>query len=167
MSEGRGAGAWLRRAGRIDLAGGEAALWSVAEGRLGRRWRSVRLDAAGTLLSDLLLDLDPAGRWTRLELATARGILTLHPDPDGCAVHGNAVTERGVVPLAFPWSPGHRLVVEGEPVAAVALGGPSGDASSAPGLRVSADLSVTAGEALVVPAGSPNGLPGPSWPLEP
>ena len=141
-------------------------LWSVAEGRRGRRWRSIRRDSAGLLVSDLLVELDPIGRWTRLELATTAGILTLHPERDDTAVHGNVVTEKGVVPLVFAWSPGHCLVVEGEPVAAVALSRPSGDAGSAPGLLVNADLSVTVGEAIVVPAGSPNRLPGPSWPLE-
>jgi len=157
---------WLRRAGRLDLGGGETVLWSVAEGRRGRRWRSARRDANGVLLADLLLEVDSAGRWTRLELASAGGILTLHPEPDDTAVHGNVVTERGVVPLVFGWSPGHCLVVAGEPVAAVALGRGRADASPAPGLHVTADLAVTAEEAIVVPAGSPNGLPGPSWPLE-
>ena len=166
-SPGSAGAGWLRRAGRLDLGGGETVLWSVAEGRRGRRWRSVRRDAHGGLLSDLLLELDPDRRWTRLELATASGILTLHPDPDGRAVHGNAVTERGVLPLAFGWSPRHRLVVEGEPIAAVALGGSSSDASGDPGLVVSADLSLTAEETIVVPAWSPDRLPGPSWPLEP
>ena len=161
----RGLG-WLRRAGRLDLGGGETVLWSVAEGRRGRRWRSIRRDAGGALVSDLLLELDPAGRWTRLELASAEGILTLHPKPDDSAVHGNVVTERGVLPLAFPWSPGHRLVVQGEPVAAVALGLRRADDSPAAGLRVTAELAVTAEEAIVESAGPPAGLPGPSWPLE-
>jgi hypothetical protein len=57
-------------------------------------------------------------------------------------------------------------VVEGEPVAAVALGRGRADASPAPGLQVTADLTVTADEGIVEPAGSPDGLPGPSWPLE-
>jgi hypothetical protein len=35
---------------------------------------------ADLLVSDLLLDVDANGSWTRLELATARGILTLHPE---------------------------------------------------------------------------------------
>jgi len=138
----------------------------VAEGRRGRRWRSARRDANGVLLSDLLLEVDPAGRWTRLELASARGILTLHPEPDDTAVHGNVVTGKGVVPQVFAWSPGHRLVVAGEPVAAVALGRGCADAPPARGLRVTADLAVTAEEAIVEPAGSSDGLPGPWWPLE-
>jgi len=90
----------------------------------GRRWRSIRRDAAGRLVSDLLLELDPAGRWVRLELATADGILTLHREVDDTAAHGNVVTAGGVVPLAFAWSRGHRLDIAGEPVAVAALGGP-------------------------------------------
>jgi len=163
MSEAEGG--WLRRAGHLDLGGGETVLWSVAEGRRGRRWRSMRRRADGGLISDLLLEVDPAGRWTRLELATTAGILTLHPDADGRAAHGNVVTARGVVPLACAWSPRHRLVVDGEPVAAVALAA-LGHATPTPGVVVGADLAVTTEDAILAPEGSPDGLPGPSWPLE-
>lgn len=164
---------WLRRAGRLDLGGGETVLWSVAEGRRGRRWRSIRRDSthrlvSDLLVSDLLVEVSAAGRWTRLELATARGILTLHPEPDDAAVHGNVVTPEGVVPLAFAWSPGHRLVVTGEPVAAAALGatGPAGRPPG-PGLIVGRDLAVTAADAVEPMIAPADGLPGPSWPLEP
>jgi hypothetical protein len=157
---------WQRRAGRLDPGGGESVVWSVAEGRRGRRWRSLRLDAEGRLISALLLEVDPAGRWTRLELATAAGILTLHPEPDERAAHGNVVTARGVVPLAFPWSPAHRLVVVGEPVAAAALGGDARGAAAGPGLLVGVDLGVRAEEQLAAPEPSQDRLPGPSWPLE-
>ncbi len=158
---------WLRRAGRLEGGGGETVVWSVAEGRRGRRWRSIRCDSGGRLVSDLLLEADPEGRWTRLELATAAGILTLHPEPDGGAVHGNVVTGEGVVPLAFDWSPAHRLVVAGEPVAAAALGVPDGvSGAPGPGLIVGRDLSITVA-GVVDPVVAPRaGLPGPSWPLE-
>jgi hypothetical protein len=160
---------WLRRAGRLDLSDGATVLWSVAEGRRGRRWRSLRLDAAGQLLSDLLLETDPDGRWTRLELGTAAGLLTLHPAPDGGSAHGNVVTGRGVVPLALPWSARHRLLLPDEPVAAAALGARHGDRPQAPGpgLLVGADLAVTASDGDLPPMVAPaDGLPGPSWPLE-
>ncbi len=158
--------AWLRRAGRLDLGGGETVLWSVAEGRRGRRWRSLRLDADGHVISDLLLELDPTGSWTRLELATAAGILTLHPEPDERATHGNVVTPSGVRHLALEWGRDHRLVIEGEPVAVAALGRPHEDTAPAPGLVVDTDLAVTAVRATHAPARPPDGLPGPSWPLE-
>ena len=170
MSDG---GPWLRRAGRLDAGGGETVLWSVAEGRRGRRWRSIRRDGRHRLVSDLLVEVDPGGRWTRLELATARGILTLHPEPDGAAVHGNVVTPDGVVPLAFAWSPGHRLVVAGEPVAAAALGitdelsvTDAAARAPGPGLVVGRDLGVTAAAAVEPMSAPPGGLPGASWPLE-
>lgn len=157
---------WLRRAGRLDVGGGETVLWSVAEGRRGRRWRSLRLSSRGTVVSDLLLELDPAGLWSRLEISTAAGILTLHPEPDGRSVHGNIVTERGVLPLALPWSPGHRLLVPGEPVAAVALRR-SNPPGTGPGLLVTAGLEVhESTDVVAVPDGGAAGLPGPSWPLE-
>jgi len=165
---------WLRRAGRLDPGGGETVLWSVAEGRQGRRWRSLRLDSAGGVISSLVLELDPGGRWTRLELATSAGMLTLHPDPDARAAHGNVVTGRGVVPLEFAWSGRHRLVVASDPVAAAALRPPRDDdraAGPGPGLVVGVDLTVKAGDtiapAVAPPGGAPDGLPGPSWPLEP
>jgi hypothetical protein len=152
---------WLRRAGRIDLGGGETVLWSVAEGRRGRRWRSMRKDSAGHLISDLLLEVDPRGRWTRLELAAAAGILTLHPDPDDAAAHGNVITELGVVPLAFAWSPRHRLVVPGEPAAGAALGvADATPRAPGPGLVVGLDLAVTVADAIEPMAAPPGGLPG-------
>jgi hypothetical protein len=157
---------WLRRAGRLDGGGGETLLWSVAEGRRGRRWRSVRCDASGRIVADLLLEVDPAGRWTRLELATEAGLLTLHPGPDGGAVHGNAVTGAGMRHLALPWRSGHRLVVEAEPVAVCALVATNAPAAG-PGLLVTSDLEVAARSDLVAPRPArPDGLPGPSWPLE-
>ena len=113
----------------------------MAEGRRGRRWRSLRLDAHGGLVSDLLLETRPRGRWARLELATAAGILTLHPEPGEPGGPREHRDRRGVVPLAFAWSPAHRLVVAGEPVAAAALG-VTDDAVRAPGpgLVVGRDL---------------------------
>lgn len=167
MTAGGGAGRpWLRRAGRLDAGGGETVLWSVAEGRRGRRWRSLRLDALGAVVADLLLETDPAGSWTRLELATAAGLLTLHPDPDGRRVHGNVVTERGVVALAYAWSSGHCLVVRGEPVAETVLGADRPEDGLSPALVVDAALAPVVVEAIRRPRRPKEGLPGPSWPLE-
>lgn len=161
--------AWLRRAGRLALPDGTIVLWSVAEGRRGRRWRSLSVDAGGHVVSDLLLETDPDGRWTRLELARAKGILTLHPEPDGGAVHGNVVTPDGVAPVALPWRPGHALAIVDEPVAAAALGVRAGIRPPPPaaGLLVGTDLTVTICDGDLRPMVAPaDGLPGPSWPLE-
>ena len=156
---------WLRRAGRLEVGDGQVVLWSVAEGRRGRRWRSARCDAAGRLVSDLLLELDPAGRWVRLELATAGGILTLHPEPDGSAVHGNVVAAGGMRHLAVEWGSGHRLVIAGDPVAAIALA-PGSAPGSGPGLLVTLDPGIEERADLVAPGAGTDALPGPSWPLE-
>lgn len=118
------------------------------------------------MVSDLLLEVDSAGRWTRLELATSGGLLTLHPEPDESAVHGNVVTPSGVRPLALPWSAAHRLLLPGDPVATVALDAGRGDAVPCPGIVVGTDLSVTATDAIERPTAGPDPLPGPSWPLE-
>jgi hypothetical protein len=161
---------WLRRAGRLGLEDGGLVLWSVAEGRRGRRWRSLRLDAEGRVLSDLLLELDPTGEWARLELANRSGILTLHPDAGG--VHGNVVGPDGVRHLALAWEPGWWLAIAGEPVAAAALAGSAGSG----GLVVQPDLSIERVDGPRPAAGAvrpegglgppDDGLPGDSWPLE-
>jgi hypothetical protein len=158
--------AWLRRAGWLEAGGGETVLWSVAEGHRGRRWRSLRLDDRGGVLSSLVLELDPGGHWTRLELASSAGMLTLHPDPDERAAHGNLVTARGVVPLEFPWSPGHVLALPGESIAAAALGRAAGG-HPRPGLVVEDDLTVIPAESVAPLLVPEDGLPGPSWALEP
>lgn len=95
--------------------------WSVAEGRRGRRWRSVSNDAHG-IIHVLLLEVDRAGRPSRLELTTSAGLLTLHPSADQREIHGNVVsaTGEGVRPLAFDWGQERELEVIGRPLATVA-----------------------------------------------
>ena len=68
---------------------GTVVTWTVAEGRKGRRWREVV--ARGTdVVHALLLETDPNGRFSHLELARADGLWTFHPEPDG-TIHGNHV----------------------------------------------------------------------------
>src|SRR5436189_2001251 len=95
----------LRRAGHGSMADGSEITWSMAEGSRGSRWREVRvLDES--VVSSLLLELDPDGRFSHLELATTAGLLTLHPEGDG-TLHGNAVTADGVHHVvAVPWASG-------------------------------------------------------------
>jgi len=105
----------LRRAGRGTSADGSIITWSVAEGRRGSRWREVRADD-GAVISSLLLELDPRRRFSHLELATAVGLLTLHPEGDG-SLHGNAVEATGVRHVvAVPWQPDDLLLVAGSPI---------------------------------------------------
>lgn len=107
---------WLRRAGRGRLPDGRTLLWSVAEGRRGRRWRSSTLDADGHVVLVLLLEMDVQGRFARLEVTTRSGLLTLHPEPGGSRVDGNVVHPDGVRPIAVPWGPGHVLRVADSPI---------------------------------------------------
>ena len=109
-------GRYLREAGRLRLADGSDLVWSVAEGRRGRRWRAVA-SFERAITHALLLEIDLAGRPARLELATPAGMLTLHPEPDEAAIHGNVVSGAGVRPLAFPWSRDHEFDVVGRPIA--------------------------------------------------
>jgi hypothetical protein len=109
----------LRVGGRARLPTGETVVWSVAEGRRGRRWRAFSM-RDGALVRGELLETGRDGRPTRLELATAAGLLTLHPEPDESEIHGNVVTPDGVRHLAFAWSPRHVLLVEGSVIVAAA-----------------------------------------------
>jgi hypothetical protein len=97
-----GPGDWLRRAGRGTLPDGGTVAWSAADGARGRRWRWTITDGE-TLRHAGLIELDPAARFSRLELSSRGGLLTLHPERDSRSIHGNVVTPEGVRPLAFPW----------------------------------------------------------------
>lgn len=112
-----------RLAGELLLADGTRLTWSVADGIRGRRWRAVSIGDAG-ISHAILLEVNPAGRPSRIELTTPAGLLVLHPSPDQLEIHGNVVgtTGAGVRPLAFAWGPEHELEVLGRPLAtAVAL----------------------------------------------
>lgn len=153
-----------RTGGTGILPGGERLTWSVAEGARGTRWReSVERD--GRLVRSLLLEVAPHGRVTRLELTTAAGLLTLHPEPDESALHGNVVTPTGIRHLAFDWGPDHALRVEGSR-ATDATAGLTTPGGVARGLRIGDDLVPRAGtwtvdaEALAALADER------TWPLE-
>ena len=107
-----------RRAGFGRLADGRTVTWSLADGRHGRRWRSSTTDPGGILESALLLELDPTGRLSKVELATAGGLLSLHPE--GALLHGNAVGKGGVRHHRLAWSGDHVLVVEDSLITLVA-----------------------------------------------
>ncbi|MGZ8501887.1 MAG: hypothetical protein ACXWW6_03435 [Candidatus Limnocylindrales bacterium] len=107
----------VRRGGRALLPTGELIVWSIADGRRGRRWREV-VSADGTVVRAVLLETDPAGRLTRLEIAAAAGLLTLHPDPGETVLHGNVVSPAGMRHLAFDRT---TVLVDGSPAAAAIL----------------------------------------------
>ena len=52
---------------------GTVVTWTVAEGRKGRRWREV-VARGPDVLHALLLETDPNGRFSHLELARADGL---------------------------------------------------------------------------------------------
>lgn len=104
----------VRRGGRARTPLGDLITWTQAEGDRGTRWRE-SIERDGSLVRALLLEVSPAGRPTRLEMTTRAGLLTLHPEPDESAIHGNMVSVEGVRHLAFGWSPDHELLVVGSP----------------------------------------------------
>lgn len=111
---------WIRRAGRAGLIDGSILLWSMAEGARGTRWRaSTRI--GGAVTSDLLLEVGRDGRPGRLEVTTAVGQLTLHPEHDQRTAQGNVVGPDGVRPINLPWSPAHWFEVRLGPVVSAAM----------------------------------------------
>jgi hypothetical protein len=158
---------WLRRAGHGRAADGSIVTWTVAEGRRGRRWREVVTTGEG-IRSSLLLELDPDGRFSHLELSTAAGLLTLHPEGDG-TLHGNRVGSSGLEHVVgVPWDPDTPVVVAGSVAsrAAVRTDRPAGGH-----LVIGLDLSLrpASGPIDVGPVdarGLPDLAAGGSWPLE-
>jgi hypothetical protein len=105
---------FLRRAGTGALPDGWLVTWTVAEGTRGRRWRWTVVSPAGMRHAGLV-ELDPDGRFGRLELETAHGMLTLHPDLDRRAAHGNVARPGGVDPVEIAWSDDDGLAMEDDP----------------------------------------------------
>lgn len=94
-------------------------VWTAADGRNGRRWRELAIDAAGHARS-LLLETDSQGAWQRLEISGADGLLTLHPEGDG-SIHGNVASRTGVRPLSLGKLKPPRLDMPGSLVVEAAL----------------------------------------------
>jgi hypothetical protein len=145
----------VRRAGRGPDATGALVVWSVAEGRRGRRWREVRSVAGGGVVSSLLLETDPGGRFNHAELGTEAGLLTLHPESDG-TIHGNVVTAAGVEHIGgLPWSADAVLLVEGSTIAAAAAAHglrnaiAAGTSVSRPAVFVDLGLAVRVGDVSI------------------
>jgi hypothetical protein len=159
----------LRRAGRGRLADGSTAVWSVSEGRRGRRWREMHRTADGTVISSLLLETLPGGRFAHIELSTAAGLLTLHPEPEG-TLHGNVVTTDGIRHVAgLPWTERSVVLVEGSTIAdAAALRALGRDAAE--GVRITLELDVVETHESVSLEVDDDGLPllddAAAWPLE-
>ena len=78
-----------RKAGWGTASDGSLVTWTVSEGRRGRRWREV-IARDGAVVHALLLETDPDGRFSHMELARADGLWTFHPEADG-TLHGNHV----------------------------------------------------------------------------
>jgi hypothetical protein len=159
----------LRRAGRGTDAAGLTVTWSMAEGRRGSRWREVRV-AGDAVVSSLLFELDPDGRFAHLELSTATGLLTLHPEGDG-TLHGNAIVASGVQHVvAVAWEPTDRLLVEGSTIArAAAARGPAATAEVVIGLDLTIDRRTLEGVSWPIDLdvdGMPILVDGETWPLE-
>ncbi len=111
-----------RLGGRTDLPSGDLVVWSAADGRRGRRWRE-STSRDGVVLRTILAETEPGGDLRRLEMSTAAGLLTLHPDAAGTTLHGNVVTPDGIRHLAFAWARDRAaILVEGSPaVTAIAV----------------------------------------------
>lgn len=110
-----------RVAGWASGADGSIVTWTVSEGRKGRRWREV-VSRGAAVAHALLLETDPDGRFSHLELARADGLWTFHPEGDG-TLHGNHVdrTATGVSHIAgWRFDVDDVLIVEGSPLSLAA-----------------------------------------------
>ena len=148
-----------RSAGWGTGAFGSVVTWTVAEGRKGRRWREV-VSRGTAVIHALMLETDPDGKFSHLELARSDGLWTFHPEPNG-TLHGNHVGGKkpGVRHVAgWAFGPDDALVVEGSPLglasvawrwaramapdgsAAIEVGGvllrPGGELVQVPALRI-------------------------------
>jgi hypothetical protein len=144
-------------------------LWSVAEGARGRRWRwTIASDDA--LRHAGLIELDDAGSFARLELETAAGILTLHPDDDGALAHGNVVRHDGVQPITVAWSDGASVAIEGDPFGTAVAGELGRGAVVAQDLTIRPAYDDTPRESVEVLPLDERGVPilidAREWPLE-
>ena len=157
--------AWLRRAGSGRQADGSDVTWSVAEGERGRRWRWTVTDK-GQVRHVALVEIDPAGRFARLELTSPAGLLTLHPEPDRRSIHGNVVTTDGVRPLALDWSATAALAIAGDSFGSAILQPGAGG----PTLVIRPRLRIVAGESGPALERDGRGVPvlrdGREWALE-
>ena len=156
---------WLRRAGSGRQADGSDVTWSVAEGERGRRWRWTVSDL-GLVRHAALVEIDPSGAFTRLELASSLGMLTLHPEPDRRSINGNVVTTDGVRLLVLDWSPTAALAIAGDAFGSAILVGGAG----APTLLIGPRLGVVAGDSSPALELDGRGIPiladAREWPLE-
>ncbi len=114
----------VRVAGWGSDSDGSVVTWTVSQGRKGRRWREV-MSRGTDVAHALLLETDPDGRFSHLELARADGLWTFHPEGDG-TLHGNHVdrSEAGLRHIdGWRFDVDDVLIVEGSPLslAAVAL----------------------------------------------
>jgi hypothetical protein len=159
----------LRRAGRGRLPDGSTVVWTVSEGTRGRRWREIRRTADGVLITSLLLETHPDDRFAHIELSTAAGLLTLHPEADG-TLHGNVVTTLGIRHvIGLPWTPRSVVLVQGSVLASAAarrtLAG-----SSADGVRITLQLDLVPTRETISLEVDDDGLPvldeAATWPLE-
>ena len=101
----------------------------------------------GLLVASLLLETRPDGSVGKLELATAAGLLTLHPE--GSTLHGNVARPSGLEHVALPWPErGLVLVVVAPSTAAAAArllepGVGVGEGHTLTGVSIGLELAVT------------------------
>jgi hypothetical protein len=138
----------VRVTGVGNAEGGRRLTWTAADGTRGRRWRGATTGSDGHLVHGVLIETGPSGDLRRVEITTAAGLLTLHPDPDGAAIHGNCARDGGVDHVGLAWSGAHILMFGGSPLtAAVAIRSLEGRLEpgcgrSVPAIEVAPDLSV-------------------------
>jgi hypothetical protein len=99
--------------------GDRTVVWTMSEGRRGRRWREV-VTRDGAIVHSLLLETGPDRRFSHLELSTGGVLLTLHPEPDG-TLHGNRVDRDGIQHITgVAFDPDGPVLIDESVIAAAA-----------------------------------------------
>jgi hypothetical protein len=99
--------------------GDRTVVWTMSEGRRGRRWREL-VTHEGSIILSLLLETDTDGRFSHLELSSGGALLTLHREANG-TLHGNRVDRDGiehVIGVAF--DPDGPILIDDSVIAAAA-----------------------------------------------
>ena len=133
--------------------------WTVADGSKGRRWREAVTDARG-IRHSLLFETGSDRRFGHMELASAAGLLTLHPEGDA-TLHGNLVDGTGVRHIVgLPWDRDAVVDLAGSAITAAAAAwlldrapGAREDGIEVAVLRISANLELEVAATTVTPVG--------------
>jgi hypothetical protein len=116
--------------------GDRTVVWTMSEGRRGRRWRELVTRSDGSIVHSLLLETDADGRFSHLELTTGGALLTLHPEANG-TLHGNRVDRDGIEHVTgVVFDPDGPVLIDDSVIAAAAAAWQETSSGRGPAMRM-------------------------------